>query len=373
MENNECIRILHVFGRLNRGGAETLVMNLYRNIDRNRMQFDFMIHTDEKCDYEDEINKLGGKIHRISRYKGSNHFDYKKEWQKFFKEHPEYKIIHGHVRSTASIYLAIAKKFKVITLSHSHNTSSGNGMSALVKNVLQHRIRYIADNLIACSKESGEWLFGKNFSRKKNAYIINNAIDSEVFKYDINIRKKIRRELNLEDKFVIGHIGRFHPQKNHDFLIDVFNEVYKKNKKAILILIGEGELKTSIEEKVKKLKLDNNVFFAGTRSDISDLFQGMDVFVFPSLYEGLPLTLIEAQASGIPCIISENITKDVKITNVVEYVSLQKNEMHWAKIILKHTNNQHFNTYSQIVESGYDIKSVSKNYQEFLNKLLSMR
>lgn len=218
----EKIRILHVLGGLNRGGAETMVMNVYRNIDRSKIQFDFIIHTTEKCDYEDEIKNLGGEIYRVPRYNGKNHIVYKNVWHKFFRLHSEYKIIHGHLRSTAAIYLNIAKKYKLKTIAHSHNTSSGSGVAAVIKNVMQIPIRYIADYLFACSDDAGKWLFGKNVINNKKYRIIENSIDCDSYMYNDHLRNNMRKSLDLNDKYVIGHVGRFNIQKNHEFLLEVF-------------------------------------------------------------------------------------------------------------------------------------------------------
>lgn len=321
---NKPIRILHVFGRLNRGGAEMMIMTLYRNIDRTKVQFDFIVHANEKCAFEDEVRFLGGNIYKVPRYNGKNHFQYKKAWNEFFQNHPEYKIIHGHIRSTASIYLKIAKKLGLITIAHSHNTSSGGGFSAVVKNILQYPIRSIADYLFACSRAAGEWLYGKRACKGDNFFILNNAIDTEKFIFNEETRLKKRKELQIEDKFVIGHVGRFHPQKNHYFLIDIFKEIYNINKNSVLLLIGDGDLKKSIQEKVEDLGLSNNVVFTGVRPNVPELLQAMDVFLFPSLYEGLPVALIEAQAAGLPCIVSDKITTDTKITDLISFVPLTK-------------------------------------------------
>ncbi|MDD7792771.1 glycosyltransferase family 1 protein [Clostridium sp. 'White wine YQ'] len=360
------IRILHVLGGLNRGGAETMVMNLYRNIDRSKVQFDFIVHTENKCDYDDEIKSLGGKIYSIPRYKGKNHIQYKKVWNSFFEEHPEYKIIHGHVRSTASIYLKIAKRNNLKTIAHSHNTSSGKGLSAFVKNILQYPIRYTADYLFTCSLTAGEWLYGKKACKQKKFHIIKNAINSKQYIFNQEIRDKVRKEFNIENSFVIGHIGRFHLQKNHNYLIEIFKEVHEKEPKAVLMLIGEGELQQKIEKKVNDLGLDNSVIFTGVRSDIPELLQAMDIFVFPSLYEGLGIVVIEAQASGLQCVVSDTVPRETNIANTIEYVSLKDSYRYWGETILKYFDNcKRKNTRDQIMNSGYDIKQTSEWLQNF--------
>jgi len=364
------IRILHVFGKLNRGGAETMVMNLYHNIDRDKIQFDFVVHTDEDCDYFEEIKELGGRIYTVPRYRVINHFKYKKAWSEFFKKHPEYKIIHGHVRSTALIYLKIAKKYGLKTISHSHSTSSGSGIKSVVKNILQFPIRYIADYFFACSKEAGLWLYGRKTCENSNFYIVKNAIDIQKYRFNIDIRNKIRKEFNLEDKFVIGHIGRFVPVKNHTFLIDVFYEIYKTNKDAVLFLIGDGELKEIIMKKVKKLNIQNSVIFTGVRNDVPMLLQAMDVFVFPSLHEGLGLVLIEAQAANLKCVVSDKIPTEAFVTPNIKSLSLKDSINTWKNEILNCKNDRTDYSYNKKLLDMYDIKHTSKWIFDFYSKLL---
>ncbi|NSL52733.1 glycosyltransferase family 1 protein [Calidifontibacillus erzurumensis] len=355
------IRILQVFANMNRGGAETMIMNLYRNIDRSNIQFDFIVHTEDHCAYDDEIHELGGRIFRIPSYKGKNHLLYKKKWYHFFKNHPEYKIIHGHVVSTGSIYLKIAKKFGLVTIAHSHSTSSGSGFPSVVKNVLQFPLRYIADYLFACSYAAGEWLFGKRACEQDNFYLMKNAIEAKQFIFNENIRQIKRKEFQIEDKFVIGHVGRFNTPKNHSFLIDVFKEVCELNQNAVLMLVGNGDLHPVIEKKVNKLGLTDRVIFTGVRSDIPELLQAMDVFLFPSLYEGLPVTLVEAQATGLRCIISDRITNEVIVTDLVEQLSLDLSAKHWSKEVLKYMNSyERKSTFEEIKVSGYDISDTAK-------------
>jgi glycosyltransferase involved in cell wall biosynthesis len=360
------IRILQVFAQMNRGGAETMIMNLYRKIDRSKVQFDFMVHTNEKCVFDDEIQELGGKIFRVPAYNGKNHICYKKSWEQFFNNHSEYNTIHGHVRSTASIYLAIAKKNGLITIAHSHSTSSGAGFSAIVKNLLQYPIRYIADYLFACSETAGVWLFGKKACKKNNFYILNNAIDAKIFIYNKNTRSKVRREFRIDNNFVIGHIGRFNTPKNHKFLIEVFKTVYDQNNNVVLMLVGDGELRHVIEKKVEDLGLMGSVIFTGVRSDISELLQAMDIFVFPSLYEGLGIAVIEAQAAGLPCIVANTVPREAYVTNLVESLSLKASKDKWADRILKICNDyERINTYEEIKINGYDIKETGKFLERF--------
>ncbi|MCL2773487.1 MAG: glycosyltransferase family 1 protein [Oscillospiraceae bacterium] len=364
--NDVPIRILQVFGILNRGGAETFIMNVYRNINRSKIQFDFIVHSEEKGAYEDEIEKLGGKIYRVPTYKGKNHFKYKKAWCNFFKTNLTYRIIHGHMRSTASIYLKIAKQFGLKTIIHSHSTSSGKGLNSIVKNIMQYNIRYIADYLFACSKVAGLWLYGNKFCKHSNFYIINNAIDTEKFIYNEEIREQKRKELNIENKFVVGNVSRFAPPKNHMFLLDIFSEISKENSNTALMLVGDGELRGEIENRIEILGLKDNIILTGLRSDVNDLLQTMDIFLFPSLWEGFPVTLVEAQTSGLHCVVSDSITEEGKITNLAEYVSLKKSTSYWAEQILHYTNGyERKNMQEEIIKAGFDIKKTAYWLQKF--------
>lgn len=359
------IRVLNVLGILDRGGAETMIMNLYRNIDRSKIQFDFVVHTKDTGDYDEEVKSLGGKIYCMPTYNGLNHTHYKKAWHNFFKEHTEYQIVHGHVRSTAALYLKIAKEHDRVAIAHSHNTSSGKGLSAYVKNIMQYQIRNIADYLFACSELAGNWLFGENSCNKDNFFLFQNAISAEKFIYDEEVRHHKRKEFKLEGKFVIGNVARFHPQKNHTFLIDVFKKVHEKNKNAVLMLVGQGELEQEIRKKVADLDLTDSVVFTGVRSDIPDLLQAMDVFVFPSLFEGLGIVAVEAQAAGLKCIIADTIPKEAYVTDLIDSLSLQESVDTWAEKVIDSYPYERRNTFKEIYDSGYEIKETSKWLEKF--------
>ncbi|MDW5298974.1 MAG: glycosyltransferase [Sedimentibacter sp.] len=344
------IRVLHVLGNLNRGGAESYLMNIYRKIDRSKVQFDFIIHTNEKCDFSDEIVELGGKIYSVPRFSVKSSIRYIKEWSKFFRNNSEYKIIHSHIRSTAAIILLIAKKYGLVTISHSHSISSGSGFVSVIKNGLQYFIRYIADYRIACSQNAGKWLFGN-----KPFNIMKNAIDVNNFYYDREIREETRKSLGLDNDIVIGHVGSFTFPKNHIFLLDIFNEIANQNASVKLLLVGDGPLKDDIIHHAKKLKIINKIIFTGVRSDIPDLLNAIDLIVFPSRYEGFPVTMIEAQATGVSCLISKAITDEVQITDLVHYMSLENSPKEWANKsieLIKPCNRYSYS--NEIIKAGYD-------------------
>lgn len=368
---NQQIRILHVIGQMNRGGAESMIMNIYRKIDREKIQFDFVVHTNSICDFDEEIKSLGGNIYSCPRFKGSNIINYVKFWNDFFKKHKEYKIIHGHIGSSAAIYLKIAKKYGLFTIAHSHSAGFGEGIKGTMYRIFSYPTRFIADYFFACSENAGIIRYGKKVVDNKSKFsVLNNAIDIDEYAFSESIREKKARELNLENKFVIGHVGRFDKAKNQEYLIEVFKIIAQKDKDAVLLLVGDGELKSYIVEKVKNYNLEDRVIFTGVRSDVNELMQVMDVFAFPSIYEGLPVTLIEAQAAGLPCIISDSITDEVCITNLVEKLHISElNIKFWCNEILnqKYYKRENINI---LKNSNYNINLMISNLQKFyLNKI----
>lgn len=363
----EPIRILQVFARMDRGGAETMIMNIYRKINRNRVQFDFIVHTEDKCSYDDEIRSLGGNIYRLPRYLGKNHYLYVKKWKDFLSTHPEYRIVHAHVRSTASIYLKICKEFDLITIAHSHSTSSGYGLKSHIKKMMQYPIRRISDYYFACSISAGKWLFGNHIVNNKNFFVLNNSIESKSFEFNENKRQEIRDKFNIKGKFVVGHIGRFDVAKNQDFIIEIFKEIKFLEKNATLVLIGEGELKNKIQKKVYQYKLSNDVIFTGVRNDVPDLLQSMDVFLFPSLYEGLGIAAVEAQAAGLPTIVSERLPEEVFITNLIEREYLNSSAKVWANRVIGIANRnikREIKT-NDIKQASYDINETGSWLENF--------
>jgi glycosyltransferase involved in cell wall biosynthesis len=359
------IRVLHVLSSMNRGGMETFIMNIYRNIDKKKVQFDFLLHTQEECAYNDEIRSLGGKIFSVpSRRNGV--LKNRKALDNFFKEHPEYRIVHQHVSSLTYVApLKIAKKNGVpVRIVHSHNTQQGGSrIHKYIHKYNQLFIESFATHYFACSNLAAKWLY----PRKQYKFIlINNGIETEKFIYNTEIRDEYRKKFDIENKFVLGHVGRFSPQKNHDFLIDIFKEIHDENNDCVLMLIGDGELRTKIENKVKKLGLQNDVIFTGIRSDIAELYQAMDLFVFPSLYEGLGIVLIEAQASGLKCFTSNKVVpKDVNVTGLVNFLDLDKSAQYWANRIMTNKNYRRNLTLDTIKGAGYDVYQIATNLQKW--------
>jgi len=358
------IRVLHVVVNMNRGGAETLIMNLYRNIDRSKIQFDFL--TCKEGIFDQEILYLGGKIHRIPYITEGGHFHYIKNLKQFLKANNHYKIVHSHMDKMSGFVLKYAKKAGIpVRIAHSHNTQSEGGFATKIyKEYAGSNIEKSATHYLACSNSAAKWLFKNKADSSK---LLKNGIETEKFTFSEKIRDEIREELVVEeDSLVLGHVGRFNHQKNHEFLIEIFNELKKVEPKAYLVLVGDGFLRSDIEGKVRKLGLEEKVKFLGVRSDINSLLQAFDLFVFPSFHEGLPVTLIEAQGAGLPCLISKNITNEVDMKmDLVKFLPINNKNV-WVKEIRKiSTKDASRNISSQaLYQQGYDIK----NTAHFMNK-----
>lgn len=361
---NKPLRILHFVSSLDKGsGVMGVIMNYYRNIDREKIQFDFIYFIDKDVTYHEEISKLGGFIYRLSTPKNTLKFvkDFKNS---FFNS--QYSILHLHEVYLNSLVNPIARYCGISKIiSHSHATRySDKKLNAIRNRILCIPINKNTTYRMACSKAAGAFLYGRKVINENNIYILNNAIDCDKFRYSLSVRMEKRNELKLDHKLVIGHVGRFNEQKNHIFLINVFAEIYKKQKNAILILVGDGPLKEKVQDLVKKFGLEENVLFLGLRNDVNQIIQAMDVFVLPSVYEGLPVIGVEAQAAGLPCIMSDAITKEIDFTNVT-FVSLKKKPEYWAEKIISAFKEERKNTIDVLTEVGFNIKVEVRKLEEF--------
>ena len=362
----EPLRILHVVGGLRTGGAETLLMNLYRNIDREKVQFDFVKTTRTKDPYEDEILSLGGRIYTRPKLGIKNAFACGKWWKTFFAEHPEYKIAHGHQHSTAPFYLAYAKKAGAVTIAHSHTNSGGSGLKKLIKNFTRLLLRRRADYFMACSPEAAEWLFGKDIAKSEKCTILPNAIDAKRFVFSPEGREKIRRELGLGDGLVVGHVGRFSRSKNHGFLLETFAEIKKQKSDAKLLLLGEGSLENEIREKARALGITDDVVFGGVHLDLRDYYSAMDVFAFPSVQEGLGIVAVEAQACGLYVVKSEVVPDAVCASDLVKTLKLGDGAKKWAHEIVSKDIPHERSNYGKIIDnSAFGIGRVAQQLQQF--------
>lgn len=350
------IRVLVLISSMDVGGAETFIMKVFRNIDNNKIMFDFLVSEHNKCFYDDEILKLGGKI-----FKGE--FKSKHPIKSFLKiyltvRNQKYKVVFRcseHPMAYLDLLAAKLGGAKMLMI-RSTNTSTGGGiLSNILAYIFRPLLNLISNIKIAPSTEAGKWLFGKQKMDSGEVLLMNNGIEVEKFVFSQEIRDSIRKDLCLEDKFVIGHVGRFNAQKNHLFLLDVFSIIVQECPNAILMLIGKGEREKEIREKAELLNLSDKVIFMGVRSDVNNLMMAMDVFVFPSLYEGMPNVVIEAQATGLPCIISDTITREVALTNLVNYFSLNDELLDWAEFIIMQKGIKRNDMKQILLEKGYDI------------------
>lgn len=365
---NNPIRILQISYDMNLGGAETLIMNLYRNIDKSKVQFDFLLHSNEKSAYDDEITALGGKIYRIPRFLGYNKFSYDRTLKNFLLEHPEYHILHDHLMDSATETFKVAKKLGRITISHSHTVQNNFSLSNLVRFFFRKDICKYTNYRFACSEEAGKWLY-----RGKACFsVLRNGIETSSFCFSQVVRKEQRKVLGIkENDLAIAHVGRFVEEKNHKRLISIFKEIVEIKGNSKLFLIGEGPLKTEIERKVEELKLKDKVIFLGARKDVNDLLSAFDVFIMPSLFEGLGIVLVEAQASGLPCVYSDIIPTEVcLISSLMNPVCLEEPNKIWAeKVINAKPLKDREKGFTLVKNAGYDIKESARKLEDFYLKI----
>ena len=358
-------RLLCIVSNMNAGGAETFLMKLYRSLDRSKYQMDFIVAIEEKGFYDDEIVSLGGRIfHVLPKSKGF--FKNFKEIVTIVRKNKYQSVLRVSQHSLSALDLFAAKLGGAKKLAF--RSSNTNTTDASKKEILLHKIclfmpQVFANIKLAPSTEAAEFLFGKGCIQRGKAQILHNALDLNIYCYDETGREQIRKDFGItEDTMVVGHIGRFMKQKNHSFLINVFNEIYKKDQKSKLLLVGKGELESQIKAQVKKQGLQNNVIFCGVRSDIPQLLSAMDVFVFPSFYEGMPNTVIEAQATGLPCVISDTITKEADVTGNVKYMTLKDSYKKWADSAVEAAKQVRSNGADKMRDKGYDIKNVTEQF-----------
>lgn len=356
---------MQVLTIMNRGGAETMVMNYYRHIDRNKIQFDFLLHRQERGAYDDEIESMGGKIYKIPPI--FNFIAHQKAVRQFFNEHPEYQIIHGHVGELGYCIYKEAKRRGVPTIiAHAHNASCDRNWKWPVRTVLKHLIRPYISTPMTCGDEAAVWLFGKTIAKK--AIMINNAIEAHKYAFNEEIRNKVRRDMGWEGHWVIGDVARFSPPKNHMGLLSIFQAVLRKEPKALLVLIGEKTgLSEEVKHKAEDIGIAHAVQFLGTRTDIPQLLQGIDVYCSPSLYEGLSVSMVEAQAAGLRVVSSENVPRQVAICpDLVEFIPLTAPHTEWAKALTRAYDRT--DTWQIVRKAGYDIHSNSEKLLTFYTR-----
>ncbi|MGV3467179.1 MAG: glycosyltransferase family 1 protein [Heyndrickxia sp.] len=373
MMNLAPIRILQVVTIMNRGGLETMLMNYYRQMVHKNIQFDFMVHRTEEGHYDQEILSLGGKIYRMPQIRPGTYRSYFQRLETFFADHPEYKVVHSHINENSSFVLRAARKAGIPgRIAHSHLSDLGIDFKFPFRMYARYYMKGNPNIYFACSKKAGQWLFGRKLDKENRIKVLNNAVNAEDFKFNEKVRKEVREELKVENRLVLGHIGRFNKQKNHDYLIDIFKAVHYKRPDSVLLLIGEGSLRKDIEKKVELSGLTSNVIFLGVQRNISKLLQGMDIFLFPSLFEGLPVVLVEAQAAGLNCVVSNAITKECDITGRIKFLSLNDCPEEWANAILQ-SSYEHLDTSERLRNSGYDSNERAEWLSTFYSKYYTQK
>ena len=377
----DMIRVLHVLGGTGLGGAESRIMDLYRQMDRQEIQFDFLVHSSavncfredaperEPQFYDEEIRKLGGHIYVLPKFRVYNYFAYKKAVQDFFRKHHEFRVVQGHMTSTAGIYLPIAKKCGIsITVAHARNAGVVKGAKGIATRFFRRNLAQKTDYCFACSELAGKDVFGDEAMRQGKVKIIHNAIDAGRFSYNSQKRDEVRARLGLSDQLVIGHVGRFDYQKNHPYLIDIFAKLCEIRQDAVLILLGEGSGMENIKEKCRILGITEKVKFLGNQKQPEDYYQAMDIFLLPSYFEGLPGVLVEAQAAGLRCFVSDTITREAKATDLVTYLSIERPAEDWAGKIAASVSYKRCDTCQTMRDAGFDVRTQAEAYRLFYQK-----
>lgn len=370
------VRILHILGNTQLGGAESRIMDLYRHMDRSVVQFDFVVHSKEEGYFNEEIRKLGGRIFRVPRFRVLNYFSYCRAWKKLLQEHrdadgrSEFHMIQGHMTSTAAIYLPIARKCGIeTTIAHARSAGVDKGLKGILTRFLRCNLSKKADYLFTCSELAGISVFGKKAVEQGRTRFLPNAIDCQKFAPDPLVREKIRRELGIEKCYVIGHVGRFHYAKNHEYLLRVFAELVKrKTRDYVLLLLGEGSGMEDIRILSRELGIGDKVYFLGNKSNVNDYYQAMDYFVYPSRFEGMPGTIVEAQTAGLRCLMSDTICKEVIATELVTTRSIREDPGLWADEIEQHLQYQRSSRMDEMKELGFDVHGQAVLMTDFYTK-----
>lgn len=366
----EAIRILHVLGNVQLGGAESRIMDLYRHLDRKRVQFDFLVHTKQAGHFDKEIKKLGGRIYRVPRFQIYNYFSYRKAVKKFFHEHHDFRAVQGHMTSTASIYLPIAKKAGIpVTIAHARSAGVDQGIKGRLTRWMRRNLAEKTDFMFTCSKLSGISVFGEKAVQAGKTILIPNAIDCPAFACDAVKRNKMRKELGLESQYVIGHVGRFHYAKNHEYLLKIFAELCNKEaegeRKYALLLLGEGAGMEAARRLAKELGIEENVHFLGNHSNIADSYQAMDYFIYPSRFEGMPGTIVEAQANGLRCLMSDTICEEVIATELVKTMSIEEEPEKWAEYVIETADYDRRSYVKEMQQAGFDVSAQAEKMMDF--------
>ncbi len=357
------IRILQCVNNMHRAGLETMLMNYYRHIDRTKIQFDFLTHRPERADYDDEIERLGGKVYYAPRLYPQNYAAYFSFMTKFFQEHPEYQIMHSHIDAMSFLPLLAGKRAGVpVRIAHSHSTSIDRDLKYPIKLLFRNRLLTAANECCACGQAAGEFLFrGQAFT------MIPNAVDAEKFCFDTQARASQRREMDIEEKLVVGHVGRLSYPKNHKFLLEIFAALRKIRPDAVLLLIGSGEYEERLKAQAQSLGVADHVHFMGSQENVAPFYQAMDVFVMPSLFEGVPVTGIEAQFAQLPCIFSDRVPREVEFTKHCSFLPLNASADAWAHRILEASAEER--GHEIVADTRFDIQQAAQCLTDYYMQL----
>lgn len=360
------INVLQILEMINENsGVSSVVMNYYQHMDKDRIHFDFIVHTDVEESVKKEVESRGSKIYRMPDLSGRNIPRYKRELNRFFKEHQgEYQIVHGHLPNAAMFYLASAKKYGIkVRILHSHNSQGADGVIKRMRNSVMNRMGInLATDYVACSHMAAEYLFGE----KRKTHILYNAINIDRYGYREDVREKLRERYDVKDKLVVGHIGRFQAQKNHKFILDIVETV--TDDRICFLLLGDGPLREYIEQEAQRRRLADRIIFAGSVKNAEDYYQMMDVFILPSLYEGLPVVGVEAQAAGLPCLMSDAITEEVSLSQNIRFLPIDDVGI-WIRNIQDIDKSRKDNR-DRIVSRGFAIESEAKNLFDMYEKMI---
>ncbi len=374
---NKPIRVLHCVTIMNRNGLENRLMDIYRNIDRSVIQFDFMTNRTEAGEFDEEIGQLGGRVYHMSRIAPKTFYQYLGELRTFFREHPEYKIVHSHLNTLSTWPLMMAKKAGVpVRIAHSRNASMDRNFKMVYKAFSRLFINGQATDRFACSQSAGVWLFGKKQVKNRNFHVIPNAIQLDRFRYSEEKRQQMRTELGIGDtELAVVCVARFSPQKNHTYLLRVFREIQNRRPESKLYLVGQGELEQDIRNQIAELGLQEHVRFLGSCSDVGAVLTAMDAFLFPSFYEGFGTVIIEAQCSNLPMLASDSIPSETKLCDSVEFASIREDPDLWAEKILALIEKTERKDNSTLIrENGYDIRQSYTWMQQFyLDKIETLK
>lgn len=370
------IRVLHILDELNTGGAEQVVFSYLQNIDKKKYQWDFIImNIPGKPDgrLEEKVRKLGCNVYKVTK-KRDNLIKNIIEVDKIISL-GHYDIVHSHLYEVSAFYLLSAKIHKVpVRIAHNHSSNQTRGIKVdLLRHILKPILKYVANAYVACGIDAATSLWGNRLYESGKVKIIYNAIDTTKFQYKDDVRRQIKSKLKIDGCKVIGTVGRFSIEKNSAFNIEIFKEIHKRDSRTRLVIVGEGELKNEIEYKIKEYSLENSVMLLGRRNDVYDLLNCFDVFLLPSLSEGLPIVLVEAQCNGLPCVVSDSVTKEVAFSNNVRYLSLKSSAIEWADNVIEMFNYREIDSKiakDRVISNGYDIVDAANELDNFYTELL---